>query len=146
VKMKISCIPLVLISVRSSLASLFCGDCMQVNISATGPASISQPDSFGIFNLNGSFWENMIPFFKSTSNVKYLTIHPMANIEFDYVPWIVSDHFSSVDLTKATLRTQDREGILCPWEPKGLIWEFKTPVFGTWAVDSTIKVVCSSHK
>ena len=84
----------------------------------------------------------MIPFFKSSR--KYLTVHPHANPEFDYVPWIVSEHISDIDLSKATLRTKDREGILCPWEPRGLEWEYKNSE-GNWIEDSTIKVTCTSE-
>ena len=83
----------------------------------------------------------MIPYFKSSK--KYLTVHPYANPDMDYVPWIISDQFVSLDLAHATIRTQDREGILGPWEPHGLVWEYKTRQ-GGWAVDSSIKVVCSS--
>merc|ERR1719369_2561175 len=125
-----------------AMASLFCGDCREFTISATGPANTHQPDSLGVFSVEGSFWEDMIPFFKKSSD-KYLTVHPYANPEMDYVPWIVSDFYSSVDLSQATIRTQDREGILCPWEPRGLVWEFKTRQ-GDWKVDSTITVICSS--
>ena len=84
----------------------------------------------------------MVPFFKKSSH-KYLTVHPYANPGMDYVPWIVSNFFSAVDLSHATLRTQDREGILCPWEPKGLVWEYKNKQ-GDWVVDPTIRVVCRS--
>ena len=112
-------------------------------------ARVSDKQKIGIkdkfvlrFPVDGSFWEDMIPFFKKSSQ-KYLTVHPYANVEMDYIPWIVSNHFSSQDLSHATIRTQDREGILCPWEPHGLVWEYKTKQ-GDWMVDNTINVVCSS--
>ena len=82
----------------------------------------------------------MIPF--SRSSDKYLTVHPYSNPTFDYMPWVVSDHITQLDLANVTLRTQDREGILCPWEPHGLVWEYKTKE-GDWLEDSTIKVNCN---
>eukprot|EP00091_Calanus_sinicus_P003904 TRINITY_DN14076_c0_g1_i1.p1 TRINITY_DN14076_c0_g1~~TRINITY_DN14076_c0_g1_i1.p1 ORF type:complete len:149 (-),score=30.93 TRINITY_DN14076_c0_g1_i1:26-472(-) len=132
-------------SLASASASVHCGQCERVIILATGPAATEHPDSLGLYNVDGSFWENMIPFFKSRSPQvleKFLTVHPYANPDMDYVPWIISDHFSSLDLSHATIRTQDRGGILCPWEPQGLVWEYKTKN-GDWEVDSSIKVVCN---
>ena len=80
----------------------------------------------------------MIPFFNSKTG-KYLTVHPTFNL----VPWIISDYFASLDLSQATIKTHDRGGIICPWEPEGLVWEYKTRQ-GDWAVDSSISVVCSN--
>ena len=54
----------------------------------------------------------------------------------------MSDFFASVDLSQATIRSQDREGILCPWE-KSLIWEYKDKE-GVWKVDQSIVVNCSN--
>ena len=71
------------------------------------------------FSVNGSFWEDMIPFFNSKTG-KYLTVHPTFNL----VPWIISDYFASLDLSQATIKTHDRGGIICPWEPEGLVWEY----------------------
>merc|ERR1711900_87002 len=97
-----------------SSGSTHCGECSRVIIIAEGPSIVEHPSSFGLFHVHGSFWENMIPFFKSS--VKYLTVHPYSNPSFDYMPWVVSDHITQQDLSSVALRTQDREGILCPWE------------------------------
>merc|ERR1711892_40764 len=119
-----------------------CGECSRLLILSSGPAAVEQKDSLGLYHVYGSFWENTIPFFQSSQ--KYLTVHPYSNPSFDYVPWIVSDYISSLDIAhaNATIRTKDREGIICPWEEQGLVWEYKTKQ-GNWAVDSTLQVVCN---
>ena len=53
----------------------------------------------------------MIPYFKKRGYTdKYFTVHPNANIQFDYVPWVVSDRAVDPvnDLSHISLKTQVR--------------------------------------
>ena len=93
--------------------------------------------------MKGSFWGDQVPYFQNSFTGKYLTVHPDANPEFYYVPWVVSDGaiIAPGDLSHVSIKTQDREGILCPWEAAGLVWEYKTGP-NSWATDDTIRVYC----
>ena len=53
----------------------------------------------------------MIPYFKKRGSTdKYFTVHPNANIQFYYVPWVVSDRAVDPvnDLSHISLKTQVR--------------------------------------
>ena len=63
------------------------------------------------YTKEGSFWEDMIPYFKKRGSTdKYFTVHPNANIQFYYVPWVVSDRAVDPvnDLSHISLKTQVR--------------------------------------
>jgi len=122
----------------------YCNECSLVSISSSGPAGDLYPGSFGSYATYGSLWENMIPIFKNPSSSHFLTVHPQANPEFYYVPWVLTDRFATdpEDLSHLTVKSQDREGIVCPWDKTGaLVWEYKTQD-GSWDVDHTITVDC----
>ena len=120
---------------------------------------------FPSYAVVGSFWENFLPYFKNALTGLYFTVHPNANPEMYYVPWVVSENpvDGMGDMSHVTIKTQvmpvtsdddlllvmtavtcvqDREGIICPWDSHGaLTWEYRTRD-GGWAVDNTIQVQC----
>jgi len=115
-----------------------------VTISSSGPAGSLYPEVLGSYAVVGSVWENMLPIFKNPVSSNFLTVHPQANPEFYYVPWVLTDRFATNpdDLSHLSVKTQDREGIICPWDKTGArVWEYKTED-GEWVVDDSITVDC----
>ena len=56
----------------------------------------------------GSFWENFLPYFKNAITGLYFTVHPNANPEISYVPWVVSENpvDGMGDISHVTIKTQ----------------------------------------
>ena len=56
----------------------------------------------------GSFWENFLPYFKNALTGLYFTVHPNANPEISYVPWVVSENpvDGMGDISHVTIKTQ----------------------------------------
>ena len=98
----------------------------------------------------------MIPYFKKRGYTdKYFTVHPNANIQFDYVPWVVSDRAVDPvnDLSHISLKTQVRHNkhelksmnrylvliylltfIYLPWCRTGKAWSARgTPHLTAWS-------------
>ena len=106
-----------------SQRSSYCNECSVFFISSSGPAQSAQPNSFGSYvdlqsrlyqsifpsyAVVGSFWENFLPYFKNALTGLYFTIHPNANPEIYYVPWVVSENpvDGMGDISHVTIKTQ----------------------------------------
>ena len=63
---------------------------------------------FPSYVVVGSFWENFLPYFKNAMTGLYFTVHPNANPEISYVPWVVSENpvDGMGDISHVTIKTQ----------------------------------------
>ena len=62
------------------------------------------------FEVGGSFWENMIPFFKNSGTGQFMRVHPDANPDFYYLPWVISSRLEIAggDMSSVSMKTEDR--------------------------------------
>merc|ERR1719335_472773 len=52
----------------------FCNQCMEITVSSTGGTQEHQPQRLGTYTVDGSVWENIVPFWKSpTTSTSPLT-------------------------------------------------------------------------
>merc|ERR1719220_867211 len=84
----------------------FCGDCSEVTISSSGGALQHLPEKMGAYALAGSLWENMMPFWKSTSD-QYITPDANSNPILYYIKWVVSDAVGSPQFSASMLMIID---------------------------------------
>ena len=136
----------------------YCNECSLVSISSSGPAGDLYPGSFGRYKnyievetwpLNcwnptsyatyGSLWENMIPIFKNPSSSHFLTVHPQANPEFYYVPWVLTDRFATdpEDLSHLTVKSQVSHFILSIY-----VYVLCISIFNIIKLQATSNVTC----
>ena len=71
------------------------------------PATFYQ-SFFQSYAVVGSFWENFLPYFKNAMTGLYFTVHPNANPEMYYVPWVISENpvDGMGDMSHVTIKTQ----------------------------------------
>merc|ERR1712110_1176051 len=53
----------------------FCNQCHEITVTSTGGTAEHQPQRLGKYVVDGSLWENMLPFWKSSNN-QYITPDP----------------------------------------------------------------------
>jgi len=120
--------------------SEFCNQCMQITVSSTGGTLEHQPQRLGVYTVDGSIWENMVPFWKSTNN-QYITPDPNSNPIMYYIKWVVSEMVGGFNA--GVMNDAYTDGFNCPYEiPDQWQYEYQRQ----WYVDPTLKFTCTKTR
>ena len=87
--------------------------------------------------VDGSLWENMLPFWKSSNN-QYITPDPNSNPIMYYIKWVVSEMVAGFNA--GIMNDAYTDGYNCPYEiPDQWQYEYQRQ----WSVDIYLKKVLS---
>ena len=117
----------------------FCNQCHEITVSSTGGTLEHQPQRLGKYAaqnrkrnnyqkyllhvknilclcryvVDGSIWEDMIPFWKSANN-QYITPDPNSNPIMYYIKWVVSEMVGGFNA--GVMNEAYTDGYNCPYE------------------------------
>jgi len=118
----------------------FCNQCMEITVSSTGGTQEHQPQRLGTYTVDGSVWENMVPFWKSSNN-QYITPDPMSNPIMYYLKWVVSEMVGGFNA--GVMNDAYVDGYNCPYEiPDQWQYEYQRQ----WYIDPTLKFTCTKTR
>ena len=73
---------------------------MEITVTSSGGAAEHQPNRLGTFTVAGTLWENLFPFWKSTTNpniTTYITLDPNSNPIIYYLRWVIVDDVGGIN-------------------------------------------------
>lgn len=115
----------------------FCNQCHEITVTSTGGTAEHQPQRLGKYVVDGSLWENMLPFWKSSNN-QYITPDPNSNPIMYYIKWVVSEMVAGFNA--GVMNDAYTDGYNCPYEiPDQWQYEYQRQ----WYVDPTLKFTCT---
>ena len=113
---------------------------MEITVSSTGGTLEHQPQRLGKYTVEGSIWENMIPFWKSENN-QYITPDPNSNPIMYYIKWVISEMVGGFNA--GVMNDAYVDGFNCPYEiPDQWQYEYQRQ----WFVDPTLRFTCTKTR